>query len=1156
MLHHERMKLAYGDGLPMTRGKHLAQKTSARLLFLLFGTFAVLHAQEIRGTILGTVTDSSGAVIQGANITITNTETRVAARSATNAEGAYVVPFLSPGVYSVVAAQGGFKSTQRDSVQLRVADRLRIDLVLQVGALTESVVVTAQTPLLETSSSNRGQVITGKQISDLPLAAKNVNRLVDLSAGVQFTGGLTFARTFDGGGSSNFVINGGRNGQNEFQIDGLPNNYTSSGGVSAVPPIEATQEFKVQTNTYDAQYGRTSGGVISLSIKSGTNRFHGAGYEYLRRTGLNANSFANNSNKQVRPFYTSDQYGFEIDGPVRLPRYNGKDRTFFMVAMDKYRDQLPRASLGAVPTAEQREGDFSQTFNSNQSLKTIYDPLQIRPNPAFNPAKPVTLSNLQFLRTAFPGNRVPVSRMNPIALKVLENIPLPNQTGDPVTHVNNWQGGDVLQKDDNNSIIARVDHVLNEKWKVFARWNKEHRDGGRIDYWGWGTPATQQIVGSERDDGSVVDLVGTLSPTTIFSARAGFTWARQSSYPAPFDQTSLGFSPQVVSQMQLPNKFPIFTFQDYLQTSRDESNIFSNMNYTAQATLVKIVGSHSLKTGFEYRVMRAALTNRQNATGTYNFSRSWTSSTPQVDDASSGNSIASLLLGYMSGASAAVNVAPYWNWSYPVVFVQDDWQVTRRLSLNLGLRWDYEASPIEAHNRQNRGFDFNAKSPYQVPGLDLKGGLLFAGINGQPRGTFDRDLNNWQPRVGVAYKVLKSKPLVLRGGVGRYFFPTADFGTSLGFSQVTTAITSTPDFLPYATLSNPFPNGLTPPPGAAMGLATQVGDSLTFVDPSRVVPNVWQFSFGLQYELTPGLIVDASYVGSRARELLVNRSLSYLTMEQLALGTAYLNQNVPNPFYGVLPSNTPRGAQATTQRRSLLGQYPQYTSLSQNLSNLGQSWYNSLQVRIEKRFSKGLSVLASYTLAKNIEAISYLSPQYTELNRELVTYDVPQRLVISGLYEFPVGPGKQWAARGAVARVVGGWQLGWTALMQAGPPISYPDYYIQGNPKLESGRTLSHWFDTSKAIWVQRPPDTVRVAPLRSPNIRRHAAPQLDLSLIRMFRIREGHTLQFKASAYNSTNSPIFGFPNTSPTSSLFGVVPITQINGPRNVELGFRYAF
>jgi len=385
------------------------------------------------------------------------------------------------------------------------------------------VTVTAEAPLLETSTGNRGQVIENRKITDLPLNSKNPFTLMNLSAGVQYTGSLLYFRPFDNGAIADFSINGGRAGVNEFQIDGVPDNAnTGRSNLAYVPPVEATQEFKIQTNTYDSQYGRTGGGVISVSIKPGTNRFHGAVYEYLRRTGLEANQFANNASNQPRARRVIDQYGFELDGPAHLPKlYRGQDRTFFMFALEKYRESTPQPALGSVPTEEQRRGDFSQTFTAAGRLYTTYDPRTVRANPAFDAARPVTLANLQFLRTPFLGNRVPENRFEPIAVRVLKDIPLPNQAGDPVTRLNNWFGAGVTEDTDFKNLIARLDHSVNAAWRIYGRWNHNYRNGGRINYWGWETPARRQIHAGRRNDGAVFDAVGTLSPQTIFNARLG-----------------------------------------------------------------------------------------------------------------------------------------------------------------------------------------------------------------------------------------------------------------------------------------------------------------------------------------------------------------------------------------------------------------------------------------------------------------------------------------------------------------------------------------------------------------------------------------------------------------------------------------------------------
>jgi hypothetical protein len=1122
---------------------------------------ALLFAQEYRATLVGAITDQSGAAVPGVRINLVNLETGVSVASAANEQGRYVVPYLLPGRYKLELEQAGFRAFERSPIELRINDRVEINVVLELGQVSDRVTVVAEAPLLETTTSSRGQVIDNRKITDLPLNGRNPFELVNIAAGVQYSGSsLTYFRPFDNGSINDFSINGGQHSMNEIQLDGVPNNaianYGSVQQVAYVPPVEATQEFKIQTNTYDAQYGRTGGGVVSLSIKPGTNRLHGAAYEYMRRSRFEANQYSNNATGQPRPGGFVDQYGFELDGPITVPKvYRGKDRSFFMFSAEKYRDFQPQPAQGSVPTAEQRAGDFSQTMTTANKPYTLYDPLTVTANPAFDKSKAVSLTNAQYLRTPFAGNRIPQDRTVPVALAVLKDIPLPNQTGDAITHANNYFAGQAGSLTDYYNVITRIDHTINDRWRMYGRWDRNFRDGGRKNPYDWDTNAKQISHASRRNDGGVVDVVGVLNQSTILSGRVGFNRFVYTSIYEPQDLSYLGLP--VTSLLQLPGKYPIFNFENYINTSIDEKDVLPSETWTAQGSVLKNAGSHSIKAGAEYRVQHFASFGRKNGGGSYSFTRGWTSVNPQVDDKATGNAIASFLLGYMSDGSATLNATPYTTWHYPVLFFQDDWQVNRRLTLNLGLRWDYETPPVERYDRQNRGFDASATSPYNVAGLDLKGGLLFAGTGGNPRGAFDPDRNTWQPRVGLAYKVLRSKALVFRGGVGRYFLPTSDFGGSLGFSRVTSVQSATADYKPFNTMLNPFPGGLLQPAGAQGGLATQVGDAAAFFDPQRRIPYVWQFSAGFQYEIKPGLVVDASYVGSRTRRLQVSKDIDVLTAEQLALGTPYLSQAVTNPFYGVLPSNTSRGAQSTIQRRNLLLPYPQFTSLMEGALSQGSSWYNSFQFKVEKRFGRGLSVLVSYTASKTMQATEFLNPQDAQPSRELTDFDVPQRLMITGNYELPVGHGKKWLSHGIASHIIGGWELNWLSTLQRGIPVSYSGaYYIYGDPKLSSGQTLNHWLDTSPSIWVVRPPDTLRTSKMRSSTIRTHSAPQADLTLIRNFHIREGHRFQFKASAFNATNTPIFSAPNTTPSSNVFGVVPITQRNLPRSVELGFRYAF
>jgi len=1091
--------------------------------------------------------DPSGASIPSARVDAVNVETGVVIHSESNGQGYYAIPLLPPGEYTLRVEHAGFKSLARGPIELRIADKLQVNATMEVGLASEQVTVTSTAPLLESATGSGGQVIDNRQITDLPLNGHNPIELVNLATGVAYSGtSLTYFRPFDNGSINDFSINGGQRSMNEVQLDGVPNNaltyYSNLQQVAYIPPVEATQEFKVQTNSYDAQYGRTGGGVISLSVKPGGNKLHGAAYEYLRRTDLTANTFANNANRIQRAPRVADQYGFEIDGPVTLPKiYRGRDRTFFMFSYEKYREVQPQPGQGSVPTALQRGGDFSQTFTSANKLYTIYDPL--------------TVSNAGSTRQPFSGNVVPANRFNPVALNVLKDVPLPNQTGDPITHLNNWFAGDANSATDYYNGIARVDHNFTDRVRFYARWNRNFRDGGRKNAYSWDTPARQYTHSGRNNDGGVVDTVVTLNANTIFSARLGFNRYVYSSVYSYQDLSYLGLP--VTPLLQTPGKYPVFQWENYIGTSAEDNDYSPSENLTAQASLLKVAGAHSMKMGGEFRDVRLGDIGVQNSEGKYSFTRGWTNASALVDNASTGNAIASFLLGYMASAQATINPQNYLTWHYPVVYFQDDWKVNRRLTLNVGLRWDYEAPVVERYNRQERGFDFNAKSPIVVPGYNLQGGLLFAGVNGQPSGAFEPTRNAWQPRIGVAYRVFDKLPMVFRGGIGRYYLPTTDTGGFGGFSQVTTAQTTSATFLPLATLSNPFPSGLIQPTGASLGLATQAGGAITFSDPNRRVPYVWQFSGGFQYEIRPGLLLDASYVGSRSEQLQVSRDINQLSVDQLALGTTYLNQAVPNPFFGLLATNTSRGATATTQRRNILVPYPQFTSVTENAQSLGNSWYNSMQLKLEKRLKNGLSVLASFTASKNMEALAYLNPQDKFLSRELVAYDVPRRLAVSGIYEFPVGPHHRWFSHGLASHIIGGWEVNWTAISQPGQPITYSgSYNILGDPQLSSGQTMNHWFNTSPSIWVVRQPDTLRTSKLRSATIRSDSKPQYDATLIRSFQIREGHRIQFKVSAFNVTNTPIFGPPNTTPSSALFGVVPVTQTNLPRDVELGFRYAF
>jgi len=614
----------------------------------------------------------------------------------------------------------------------------------------------------------------------------------------------------------------------------------------------------------------------------------------------------------------------------------------------------------------------------------------------------------------------------------------------------------------------------------------------------------------------------------------------------------------------------VYKRQDYTQFGPPRSIgsefAFSD-TWSWSETLNQVLGRHSLKYGAEFRVMFNNQNRPTSSFGNFAFTKGYTQRDPLRGDAASGNAFASLLLGIPASGSVPINSPPALSNRYYVVFLQDDWRVTKRLTLNLGLRWDYESPQSERFNQQNRGFDPCSPSPFKVPSLELKGGLLFTDANN--RLPYKRDLNNIQPRFGLAYQLTSST--VLRTGYGLYYLPTFDTGGNLGFSVETTYVSSVDGGLtPSNRWSNPYPTGLLMPPGRSQGLATLVGRSISYGYYERDIPFVHQFSFGFQQELPWRTLVDISYVGSRSRALQTSKGINEVSAEQLKLGTDLLTL-VPNPFQGLLPGTAYNGA--TITREQLLRPYPQFAGITENNRPIGNSWYNSMQLRVEKRLSGGLHLLASYTLSKSIEAVGYLNAQdrFGDLARVLTAVDAPHRLVFSGGYELPFFKD----TRGLMKVLLDGWQLNGIATFQSGLPVDAPGgaYSTGVNPKLPGNvQSRDRWFNTctlsltgvrqnclsadEPVAFTVQPPYTLRTLSTRFPNIRTRRPGLADLSVFKSFVLHEDLRLQFRAEAFNAFNTPWFGAPNTTLGSAAFGTVSPSQANDPRNVQLALRLTF
>jgi hypothetical protein len=1198
--------------------------------------------QEFRATLTGHISDPNGAAVPGAKITVTNQQTSEEKTTNTTEDGNYTVPFLQPGKYTVTVEAAGFKRAQSNIVELHTADKATMDVPLEVGGAQETVDVNGEAPLLEPDTASRGQVIENMRVNELPLNGRNPLNLATLSPGVQFNGNPQFNRLFDNGDNVNFSINGGLNRHNEFLLDGAPNNAAtdvdasrtrSVNNIAFVPPVDATDEFKVQTNAYDAQYGRTSGGVINVTIKSGGPDFHGSLYDFARRYQWEANQFGNNARGRfatgtlagqerfprfVRDPVTNanlgghkqDQYGFVISGPLLIPRFgeggrvflNDRRKTFFLLNLEFYKGVDPAANLSDVPTLLERQGDFSQ------SGITIYDPLTTTCNAAG-----------VCTRQAFPGNVIPANRINPVGQNIVNGFSLPN-VGPATQRFNNF-----LQPfpgtDSFHSLVTRVDHEFSQNQHVFFRYVHNRRDqiqqggNGRI---GLGIDPQDPLV--RVNNGAVLDSVTTLSPTTILNLRVSFSRFLQAAYrqrSSPFEATTLGF-PASFSNSRPVSIVPRIEFSGESIREFGPRNPNSNITNTWSfpASITHITGKHSFKIGVEYRDLQAHQAGGSFTWGGgyFKFTKEFTVQNPNNTNVSDqGSVIAALLLGYPSGDTRVENISQLsFHWGYYAGYIQDDYKITPKLTFNLGLRYDYESPPTERFNRQNRGFGFGQASPLAASVknatgaalcaacANLTGGLLFAGAGGQPREAFRKDRNNFGPRFGVAYQW--NNKTVLRGGYGLFYFPQAEFGGAAGFNVTTpfSATTGGSPFVPVVTLSNPYPNGFQQPVGASLGLGTQLGTSLTIVDPNHTIPHIHQYSVGLQRELPWRFKFDLSYVGSRSRGILSGndqtgggRNINVPTaaqIEQFRQDPNFFNAQVDNPFAGLIPGN-PSLNGAKISRQQLLLPFPQFTGVTVAGENVGKLWYDSLQASLEKRLSAGLVMVASYTFSKQLGALSFLNNQDARPTKAVTDIDSTHVLVISGVYQLPLGKGQRFFSGSGKAAdlLLGGWEYNWVGQFRSGRPLNLPtNVYLIKDPTLKNssfaryfnncvqqangtsrqgvlnpGTTTASFQTCTDPAWVVRnTSNTLANSPLRLANLREPWAPQFDMSLNKTFNFTERLRFQLRLETFNTFNTPLFGSPGLNPTSSdaLFGILipenSVRNSNNFRQVQLGGKFYF
>ena len=1136
-------------------------KILSAILFLF--CVSSLFAQDPRGTLAGRVTDSSDAAIPGVEVRATNAATGVSASARTNESGIYSIPYLLPGTYRVNSEIDGFKKYVRNGIEIRVNDTVDLGIRLEVGAVTESVEVKAETPLLETANASLGQVVDSQRIQDLPVQGGSPVELIFLSPGITSNRSMMAmkasfnATAISSEGSPTFT--------NEFQIDGVSNTFADGSGKARDafrPPAASVGEFRVQPTPYDASAGHTMGAFVTVSSASGTNQIHGEAHYWASNSAFDAPGFFNNKNSTKVPAYKDHRYGASMGGPIFLPRiYDGRNRSFFHYAYEGNKWGNPLTFTGTVPTAAERQGDFSAILGLGAQYQ-IYDPLTTR-----------TAANGRFQRDPIPGNRLPANRLDKVGQNLIDLWPLPNQAG-TIDGRNNWyRAFNAIQ--DYNVHVVRVDHAFSESNRVFLRVHKDAWMNTKIDYYPNGL---NRLVLGRSNKGVALDNVQVISPTMVLNLRYGITYQDFPEYRITrgYDLSKLGFSQQLTSLVD-PSlaTIPRFSAGAFSAFGNWETGDGTNsgLTHTLAATVSKAHNKHNIRMGADFRVYRAFESRYPYSTApSLDFANKYTVGPfDNSTGAPVGQELAAMLLGVPAGRMDVSTSAAVQD-KYLGLYIHDDFRLSNRLTLNIGLRYEYEWPLTERFDRLVAGFAFGESSPIEaaaranyarnpLPELPasqffVRGGQTFLNERGIGRSPMSAEKNNFMPRIGFAYQ-LRPKTVV-RGGYG-IFYDSLGVNSTLsiqsGFSQTTPVQASLNNGLTYvASNANPFPTGLLQPAGAKGGLLTNLGQDLPFYNYGQTHGYSQRWSIGLQQLLPQSFALTADYVGSRGTRIGIVRQLNTVPSQYLSKLPSRdqpvinsLTQQFANPFSGLDPIFG-----ANMSRANLLRPYPQFGDVSVE-DPIGYSWYHSLQMQLQKRMSRGVSFQMSYTWSKVMEATEFLNPTDAAPVESIGGFDRPHRIVASAVWELPFGRGRSFGSNWpkVVNGALGGWRLAPLISFQSGPALGFGNIIFNGDIKniaLPSGeRNVDRWFNVDAGfnkVTAQQLGNNIRTFPLRFSGIRADGVSRWDFSLIKEFSLIERLKLEIRAEAYNSLNHTSFNAPNMVPTNSAFGRVTAANGNG------------
>jgi hypothetical protein len=1103
------------------------------------------------------VHDASGALVPNATVTVTDIGTNTIQTVLTNGEGAYTVLNLTPSSYRLEVDAPGFQHYMQKGITLDVSQKATIDVGLVPGAASSVVTVEADANAIDTTDVTISAVVSGAEIRNLPLNSRNPYSLIALTPGFAGSVGNNY-------NSVSYSINGTRQGYTDVLVDGIPGGFPTvngNSGVGVFPSVDAINQFRVLGQNYPAEFGRSLGGILNTAFKSGTNRYHGTLFEFARNSNLDANDYFSKRNNRPLPSFQRNQFGGVLNGPIL------HDKLFFLIATELLRASQATQTTASVPTLLQRLGDFSQTFTSAGAPVQIYDPFTTRSNGSGG-----------YVRTPFAGNVIPKSRQSRVAQALMNYYPLPNIAGDARTGQNNFFSTST-QDNRIDSWDVRLDARLRHNQSLFGRYSDRFYDDNPQPFFPSGiTKAENRIEQRNWMRNFVIGYTVAPKPSLLYDARIGFSRALYDYLNAGlgFQATDLGLPASVVNGGGLP-VFPVVTASSYVQLGNGDNRHNAFMSYSLLQGLTWLKGNHAIKAGLDARMIRVNDRETRDTSGNYAFTSGFTQGpNPNTASTAAGNSIASMLLGTGTGDLIQNFKDAATQSFYYGAYLQDDWRVTPKLTLSLGVRYDLDTPRTERFNRTNF-FDPDAASTElaQASGISgLKGGLVFVGVNGQSRHQFSTDTNNFAPRVGVAYSM--NKNTVIHTGFAIVYGPSAQAAAGtigpFGFRVQNDWVGSLDGITPYNTLDDPFPNGFQPVPGAAQGLATGVGGQIQGVLRNTPTPYAEQYTFNVDRELPGKLHVQVGYVGNRGLKLQQSREggidFNQLPVSALALGSR-LNDLVANPFYGIVARGTLAAAQVS--RAQMLRTYPQFTSVQPLFMTGGKTKYDALQTQFEKRMSFGLELKVNYVFSKTFDSnVTHQNSYDPSYDYAVASQDVPHRIVAGYIYELPVGTGRAFGAHmnRALDALIGGWQVNGITTVQSGTPLQVtasntsglgnPTMYANWNgtnPTLggDLHNRLSRAFDTS--AFSQPAAFTLGNAPAYLSQLRAPRLVTTDFSLFKGFSLREGRQIQLRGEAFNAFNHVQFASPNTSVNSTAFGTIT-SQANTPRQLQFGAKLLF